>query len=233
MNAFYLNCDRLDKIPAINKQNWLFEFDLQRKLLPQNATVLQVGSMDATRIIEMLELRPDLRIIGLEIEKDFIALAKENLRRADFQAGMIEADITKFRSPTRYDYVTCLNNTLGYISGTEAAVAHMKETGNTVFVSVYGETFDSRSTRRSSRRRNSHIHSRNRNTRDMNKSSRSNTAADNSSTDRNTADNTYMSSSCRGTDIAGAADLAGAADSAASRSRRRPCPTCWDGICKR
>ncbi|MBI4079628.1 methyltransferase domain-containing protein [Candidatus Kaiserbacteria bacterium] len=142
VNAFYSNCDKLDNIPAINKQNWLFELDLQCKLLPRDATVLQVGSMDATRIIEILKLRPDVNITGLEIEKDFIALAKGNLRKAGFDAGMIEADITKFQSPIRYDYVTCLNNTLGYISDTEAAITHMKDAGNTVFVSVYGEAFD-------------------------------------------------------------------------------------------
>ena len=47
----YVNCDILDEIPSENKLNWNEEVDLLCKMLPHAANVLQVGSMDATRII--------------------------------------------------------------------------------------------------------------------------------------------------------------------------------------
>src|SRR3989344_5351986 len=135
-NSFYLNCDKLDNIPPLNKANWLFELDLQCKLMPQRATLLQVGCMDATRIIEILKVRSDLKVTGLDIEKDFLILAEKNLHKVGLSAALIEADVTTFCTPISYDYVECLNNTLGYIPAVDKAIQSMKDAASTaVFVS--------------------------------------------------------------------------------------------------
>ncbi|EKD43737.1 MAG: hypothetical protein ACD_72C00152G0006 [uncultured bacterium] len=41
-----------------------------------------------------------------------------------------------------FDYVICLNNTLGYIPEYDKAIKNMRKLGKTVIVSVYGEKFD-------------------------------------------------------------------------------------------
>ena len=40
-----------------------------------------------------------------------------------------------------FDYVICLNNTLGYIEEEDKAIKNMKTMGKTVIISVYGEKF--------------------------------------------------------------------------------------------
>ena len=60
----YVNCDVLEDIPKPNRDNWLKEIDLLRLDLAQNTSVLQVGSMDGTRAMRLLETRPDLKITG-------------------------------------------------------------------------------------------------------------------------------------------------------------------------
>lgn len=47
----YVNCDILEHIPEQNRNNWLEEIRLLQEILPNNARVLQVGSMDGTRAI--------------------------------------------------------------------------------------------------------------------------------------------------------------------------------------
>lgn len=64
----HVNCDVLANIPKPNKDNWLKEIDLLRQEFSENAFVLQVGSIDGTRAIRLLEARPDLKITGLEVE---------------------------------------------------------------------------------------------------------------------------------------------------------------------
>lgn len=139
--SFYINCDELNKIPKVNKENWLTEIRLLKKGLFQNAKVLQVGCMDGTRIISLLKTRPDLNITGLDIEKEFLAIARENLKREHLKVGFVEGDVTKTLPLSGFDYVICLNNTLGYIRDDKTAIENMKRLGNKVVVSVYGEKF--------------------------------------------------------------------------------------------
>lgn len=141
---FYLNCDELDLIPAINKANWLFELDYICTRLPQGAKVLQVGCMNGVRIMEILKKRSDLQFTGLDIEKKFLDIAKDNFEKAGFVVDLIEADITKFDSKEKYDYTICLNNTLGYIPDTDKAIEKMKKSAKVVIVSVYGERFNTK-----------------------------------------------------------------------------------------
>ena len=77
----YVHCDELDKIPALNKKNWLYEIELLKEELPLKATVLQVGCMDGTRIIALLKERPDLQIIGLDINKSLLDLAAQKFKK--------------------------------------------------------------------------------------------------------------------------------------------------------
>lgn len=138
----YVNCDVLEDIPKPNRDNWLKEIDLLRLELPQNARILQVGSMDGTRAIRLLEARPDLKITGLEIEATLVELAKQKIATAGLHADFIHGDITDPPTLPRFDYVICLNNTLGYIPEQEKAITGMKKLGKVVIISVYGEKFD-------------------------------------------------------------------------------------------
>lgn len=138
----YVNCDVLENIPKANRDNWLKEIDLLRQELPMNARVLQVGSMDGTRAIHLLEARPDLKVTGLEIEAPLVELAKQKVAAVGFNANFVHGDITSPPTLPRFDYVICLNNTLGYIPKQEKAIAGMKKLGKAVIISVYGEKFN-------------------------------------------------------------------------------------------
>lgn len=138
----YVNCDVLENIPKPNRNNWIKEIDLLRLELPKNARVLQVGSMDGTRAMRLLETRPDLKITGLEIEAPLVELAKQKVAAAGLHADFVHGDITDPPTLPSFDYVICLNNTLGYISEQEKAVAGIKKLGKVVIISVYGEKFN-------------------------------------------------------------------------------------------
>lgn len=137
----YVRCDELERLPARCRENWLYEIELLRQELPKGARIVQVGSMDGTRAIRLLEARPDLSVTGLEIDEALVALAQEKAAAAGIRAQFVHGDIT---SPPalRFDYCVCLNNTLGYISDQEKAVAGMKTLGERVIISVYGEKFN-------------------------------------------------------------------------------------------
>jgi SAM-dependent methyltransferase len=138
----FIHCDRLEDIPTLNRENWLKELELLAKILPKNARVLQVGSMDGTRAIHLLRTRPDLSITGLEIEPTFIDLAKKNVATARLNTAFVLGDITKPPPLPHFDCVICLNNTLGYIDAEKRAIAAMRSLGDQTIISVYGETFD-------------------------------------------------------------------------------------------
>lgn len=138
----YVKCDILDEIPKPNKDNYNYETELLSKLLPSGARVLQVGSMDGTRIIKLLKARPDLKLTGIEIEAPLVELAKKKVVEVDLNADFIHGDITNLQDLPKFDYVICLNNTLGYIPDEQKAIENMKILGNNTIISVYGEKFN-------------------------------------------------------------------------------------------
>ncbi|MBT3835272.1 class I SAM-dependent methyltransferase [Candidatus Peribacteria bacterium] len=138
----YIHCDELDNIPPICKKNWEFEISLLATKLKPNAKVLQVGCMDGTRIIALLNTRPDLDITGLDIEQSMVDSCNANLEKVGKKATVILGDITKPVPVSDFDYVICLNNTLGYIPDQEASLKNMKNLGEKVIISVFGEGFD-------------------------------------------------------------------------------------------
>jgi SAM-dependent methyltransferase len=138
----FINCDDLDRLPLLNRQNYEFEHELLVNKLPKHASVLQVGSMDGRRAIRLLEVRPDLKFTGLEIEEPLIDLARANVKNAGVNATFVAGDITApLADLSNFDFVICLNNTLGYISEERQARDNMKRLGRQVFVSVFGEAF--------------------------------------------------------------------------------------------
>lgn len=141
-DSVYIGCDELDNLPAINRENWLWELEWLAKHLPNNATVLQVGCMDGTRILRLLEKRPDLKITGLDIDEPLLDRAREHFKTAGKSVPLIHANITTAEIQDTFDFVLCLNNTLGYIAENERALEQMKRYGKTTIVSVYGEAFD-------------------------------------------------------------------------------------------
>ena len=137
----YIKCDDLDNIPPSMRDNYLYETKLLSEKLPKNSTLLQVGSMDGERAIRLLNVRPDLKITGLEIEEPLVKLAKQKVSKAGVNMEPIRGDITNPPDLPKFDYVICLNNTLGYISSQQKALAGMRKLGKEVIVSVYGEKF--------------------------------------------------------------------------------------------
>ncbi|MDO8648259.1 MAG: class I SAM-dependent methyltransferase [Candidatus Peregrinibacteria bacterium] len=140
----YIHCDVLESLPVENRENWLHELSFLERNLRQQSSALQVGCMDGTRILRLLERRPDLHLTGLDIDASLLEIAKENFKKVGKKVQTVHADITDATLPTRlntFDAVLCLNNTLGYIADVNAAIANMKELGKTVYLSVYGEAF--------------------------------------------------------------------------------------------
>lgn len=138
----FVRCDQLEGLPEPNRRNYLFELDLLEQRLPAGAKVLQVGSMDGTRAARLLKRRPDLKFTGLEIEPELVAMARQNVQAAGLEAEMVAGDITQPPELSRFDWVLCLNHTLGYIADEGRALENMRRLGNTVAVSVYGQRFD-------------------------------------------------------------------------------------------
>ena len=137
----YIRCDDLDAIPLLMKDNYLFETEQISKILSPRSTVLQIGSMDGERAIRLQKVRPDLKISGLEIEKSLVEIAKQKIARISFNIKPILGDITNPPKLAKFDYVICLNNTLGYIPNQQKSLDGMISLGNEIIVSVYGEKF--------------------------------------------------------------------------------------------
>lgn len=104
--------------------------------------MLQVGSMDGVRAIRLLQSRADLELSGLEIEPKLVDYAVGNVRDAGLYVEFVIGDITVPPPLPAFDFVVCLNHTLGYISDETAAINGMKSLGKEIIVSVYGEMFD-------------------------------------------------------------------------------------------
>ena len=137
----YVECDVLEQLPKLHRDNYNFETEYLTQHLPRNATVLQVGCMDGTRILHLHQKRPDLKLSGLEIEHDLVITARNLLSKNTIPATIIEGDITNHPTLPYFDYVICLNHTLGYIPQQEKAMEMMKKLGKHVIISVYGETW--------------------------------------------------------------------------------------------
>ncbi len=140
----YLKCDDLDNLPRLMRENYLYENELLNQQLPKVAHVLQIGSMDGRRIISLSKLRPEITFTGLEIEESFIAIAGKNVLQSGLPATFILGDVTSPPNLKPFDYIMCLNNTLGYIPEQSKAVAGMKKLGKKVIISVYGENFSNK-----------------------------------------------------------------------------------------
>ena len=137
----YIHCDELANIPKVNLENWLYELEILVQKLPNAARVLQVGCGDGSRLIALHTERPDLVLTGLDIDEGMLSLAQKKLDQAGKKIPLIREDITKGMDLVEFDYVICLNNTLGYIPEDEKAIQKMKKIGKKVIISVFGEKF--------------------------------------------------------------------------------------------
>jgi SAM-dependent methyltransferase len=138
----FVKCDQLEGLPEPNRRNYLFELDLLEERLPMGARVLQVGSMDGERAVRLLKRRPDIQFTGLEIDPELVELAQQNVAAAGVRAKFVTGDITKPPKLSHFDWVLCLNHSLGYIADEKAALRGMRRLGEIVAVSVYGQRFD-------------------------------------------------------------------------------------------
>ena len=82
-----------------------------------------------------------MSLTGIEIDEEIHKLAVLNVRKAAVSVGLVLGDITAPPNLPEFDYVICLNNTLGYIPDQEKAIENMKKLGKKVVISVYGEKF--------------------------------------------------------------------------------------------
>ncbi|MSR68126.1 hypothetical protein EXS65_04895 [Candidatus Peribacteria bacterium] len=78
-SSVYTHCDELDHLPGKNRKNWIFESALICKTLKQNATVLQVGCANASRLIDLQRKRPDLHFLGIDIDEALLSDARRNI----------------------------------------------------------------------------------------------------------------------------------------------------------
>ena len=143
-DEIYVHCDQLEKLPALNRENWLWESAWLIKNLEPNASVLQVGSCEGSRIVNIMKERPDLRITGIEIDPILHEMALEHFETTGTDAQSVLGDITNLEDTKglgHFEYCLCLNNTLGYIPDEEAVLTQMKRLADTAIISVYGENF--------------------------------------------------------------------------------------------
>jgi SAM-dependent methyltransferase len=138
----FVRADDLEAIPEPNRLNYLFETLWLAQNLAQAAKLLQIGSMDGRRLIRLLEVRPDLRATGLEIDGQLAVTARKNMAADGFTARIVQGDITDPPELGHFDWIVCLNHTLGYIADEGEAIANMRLLGDRLAISVYGERFD-------------------------------------------------------------------------------------------
>ena len=143
-NDVYIHCDKLNHLPALNRENWLWESAWLCEHVKPNATVLQVGSCEGSRLMDLTQKRPDLSFTGLEIDPALHTMALKRFEGTKAHAKSVLGDITKNESIDplgHFDYAICLNNTLGYIPNEVTTIANMKYAADTAIISVYGEQF--------------------------------------------------------------------------------------------
>ncbi len=143
-DEIYIHCDQLEHLPALNRENWLWESAWLIENLKPNASVLQVGSCEGSRIVNVMKERPDLRITGIEIDPILHEMALEHFETTGTDAQSVRGDITNpedTKGLGHFEYCLCLNNTLGYIPDENAVLTNMKHAADIAIVSVYGENF--------------------------------------------------------------------------------------------
>lgn len=143
-SSVYTHCDELDRLPVKNRENWLTESSLICELLKPNASVLQIGCANASRLIDLQRKRPNLHFLGIDIDEALLSDARRNIAKAEMTIGTKHCDITsreQCEELGHFDYVLCLNNTLGYIPDEKAALANMHLLGKKILISVYTEQF--------------------------------------------------------------------------------------------
>lgn len=143
-DEIYIHCDKLDHLPALNRENWLWESEWLCANLAQNSSVLQVGSCEGSRIVNLMKKRADLKITGIEIDPTLHHMALDHFKNTGTNAKSVLGDMTKpedMQHLGHFDYCLCLNNTLGYIEDQEAILRNMKIIAKSAIVSVYGEKF--------------------------------------------------------------------------------------------
>jgi len=106
-------------------------------LLPQNASLLEIACGPGNLTKYLLQQRPDIRVIGLDIAPNMVELARVNNPAATF-AVMDCRDINELTE--RYDAVMC-GFALPYFSKTEATnligdVANLLEEGGAFYLST-------------------------------------------------------------------------------------------------
>ncbi len=138
----YSNFDELDFLPVLNRENYIFETDFLVRKIPEKSSLLQIGSMEGQRAVRLMQVRPDIKMTGMEIEAQLVEKARDKVRAEGVSADFIQADITEPPQPLPgFDYVICLNNTLGFIPEYNKAIQEMRRIGDNVYISVFGELF--------------------------------------------------------------------------------------------
>lgn len=113
-------------------------YELFSSLLPQrNSSILDVGCGPGNITRHLLRKRPDLKVLGVDLAPNMIALAKENNPGADFEV-MDCREIGKLE--TQYDGIIC-GFTIPYLSKTETAkliadLASLLKPGGVLYLSL-------------------------------------------------------------------------------------------------
>lgn len=140
-NDSYVNCENFNALPEVFREVYELETELVCKLLKRKSRVLQVGPMDGHRMVLIQDKRPDLHVTGLEIDEKFVKISNNKLANERIDWQVIHGDITKPPKFEPFDWVICLNNTLGWVENDKLAVENMKKLAPNVIISLFTDRF--------------------------------------------------------------------------------------------
>jgi ubiquinone/menaquinone biosynthesis C-methylase UbiE len=138
----FQNVDILEKLNPLNRENWKFETKFLIKTIKPNSKVLQIGCTLGDRLIVLWDNIKPIELWGIDIDPELIKQCKKRLEKLGIKANLFVADAQNFPDfSIKFDYVICLNNTLGYIPNDKKAVKEMKRvTKGKLIVSIYTDT---------------------------------------------------------------------------------------------
>jgi len=137
----YASCDELDNLPALHKDNWLKEVELLSKIVKPGSSVLQIGCAEGDRILFLSKSIKNVEWVGVDIVAAYAERFEKKLSGSGVNTKFVLGDICKpLGLERKFDYVLCLNNTLGYIHDNPAAINGMRKylkKGGKIVISVY------------------------------------------------------------------------------------------------
>ncbi len=142
MKNIFQNVDIMENLNPLNRKNWEFESNFLVNTIKPGSNVLQIGCTLGDRLIVLWNSIKPVRLWGIDIDSDLINRCRNRLNKLMIKAELSVADAQKLPDfDTKFNYVICLNNTLGYIPDDKKAISEMKKSAKgKVIISIYTDT---------------------------------------------------------------------------------------------